>query len=69
MARFILDINTDGKVETNKMVMALLMDSLSESVASITCVNQDNDTQFHNETIKNRLTYDEIKAFNDNPHG
>ena len=69
MARFILDVNTDGKEVTNQAVMHIVMNALSESVSSMTCVNQDNDTQFHEDEIKNRLTYDEIKVFNDNLHG
>ena len=77
MARFILDIDTDGTTKASRIIMDALIEKFIYTIpetattqtASVTCVNNDSDTQFHCATIKNRLTYDEIKAFNDNPHG
>jgi len=68
MARFILDIDTANKTE-NREYMLRIAELLYEDIASITCINQSNDTQFHEYEEDNKLTEDEVKTFNNNPHG
>ena len=68
MARFILDVNTDNTLAESQKLMKDLM-GLFDTLASITCVNVTNGSQFYEGVMDNSLTDTEIKTFNDNPHG
>ena len=38
-------------------------------VASITCIEEHNNAQFHTNELKNKLTRKQVRVFNENPHG
>ena len=79
MARFILDIATEyddkGKITTDiKQGMELIANEyltkqFNGGVASITCIEDHNTGQFHNQLHLNKLTKKQIKTFNKEPHG
>ena len=79
MARFILDVATqyddNGKITTDiKKGMKLIANEyltkqFKGGVASITCIEEHNNAQFHTNELKNKLTRKQVRMFNNNPHG
>ena len=79
MARFILDVATQyddkGKIITDiKKGMGLIANEyltkqFNGGVASITCIEEHNTAQFHENPVYNKLTTKQIRKFNQNPHG
>lgn len=57
MARFILDVDGNHKEIMHEVIEAL---SLANRVATISCINESNDSQFHNELERNKVTHDEL---------
>jgi len=63
MARFILDVNT-SEIER---VMSIIGCTIG-GCTSITCIDETNTAQFHNQKHRNKLTSKQIRNFNTNPH-
>jgi len=67
MPRFILDIaNTKFKGDLNtKAFMEELCEKYGNHFVSIVCIDETNDNQFYDESIKNRLSKNQVKNYND----
>ena len=79
MARFIVDVETEYD-KNNKIITDIKKgceifadESLSQQfnggVVSITCIEEHNTAQFHENPVYNKLTTKQIRKFNQNPHG
>jgi hypothetical protein len=67
MPRFILDVaNTEweGQVDT-KAFMKDLCDKYGNYFLSVVCIDKTNDNQFHDDSLKNKLSKKQIKVYND----
>lgn len=69
MARFILDVDNGNNASESMNIMKEITELLEcDYIASISCINHLNDSQFHEDSAKNRLQHKEIENFNLDPH-
>jgi len=67
MPRFILDVantNGDGELDT-KAFMEELCERFGNHFLSVVCVDKTNDSQFHEDAKKNKLSKEQIQNYND----
>ena len=62
-------MTTDIKKGMELIADEYLTGQFKGGVASITCIDEHNNAQFHTNTLKNKLTRKQVRAFNEDPHG
>ena len=61
------EIKTDIKELQNVISDAIM--NYHDGCVSITCIEEHNTAQFHENPVYNKLTTKQIRRFNQNPHG
>ncbi len=69
MARFILDVNSEGSYkmsdeQVNKVCKSISEDLLNGEVFRIVCIDNTTDNQFHDEEDKNKISKKQIDNYN-----
>jgi nicotinic acid phosphoribosyltransferase len=65
MPRFILDVANTNKDLDTKAFMEELCEKFGNHFLSVVCVDKTNDSQFHDDAKKNKLSKEQIQNYND----